>query len=90
MHYICISHFLENSIFKSEVSIQSNSQINSVIDMKKQYDITCTAGSVRDGVGISDRKFCKSLSCILLLGAAAVVAGVDGAVVLVDDLLLPR
>lgn len=58
--------------------------------MKKQYDITCTAGSVRDGVGISDKKFCKSLSCILLLGAAAVAAGVDGAVVLVDDLLLPR
>jgi len=56
-----------------------------------QCDITCTAGSsVRDGVGISDRKFCKSLSCILLLGAAAVAAGVDGAVVLVDDLLLPR
>lgn len=56
----------------------------------KKYDITCAAGSVRGGVGISDRKFCKSLSCILLFEPVAVVVGVDGAGVLANNLLLFR
>lgn len=58
--------------------------------MKNKSDITCTAGSACGGVGISDRKFCKSLSCIRLFAPVAVVVGVDGAGVLVDDLLLPE
>lgn len=55
------------------------------------YDITCAAGSTGGGVGISDKKLCRSLSCILLFGPVVVGAdGVDGAGVLADDLLLPK
>lgn len=52
-----------------------------------KYDITCAIGSTLGGVGISDKKFCKSLSCILLF-ELAVVTGVDEVGVLVDGLLL--
>lgn len=88
---LCIILTIDYSLIKVKSCQNICRKINFVIDMKKCVDITWTTGSARGGVGISDRKFCKSLSCILLFAVVvAVVTGVDGAGVLVDDLLLPR
>lgn len=56
--------------------------------MKK--DITWTIDSVPVVVGISDKKFCKSLSWILLFVVFVVDPDVDVSDVRDDDLLSPK